>query len=177
MDFFYGRRIFSWMDFLSLPLAMTMWTVFRNTDDAARNKAIAIPFQLCWLIFCWRGPYACMSQANIGEYNDLIWAPIHYLRQYWCILQWRHNEHDGVSNHQPLDFLLNRLFRRWSKKTSKFRVIGLCAWISPVTGEFPTQMASNTENVSVWWRHHENGWNHIESGSPETMSHSYVSFK
>ena len=26
---------------------------------------------------------------------------------------------------------------------------------SPVTGEFPAQMASNTENVSVWWRHHE----------------------
>ena len=25
---------------------------------------------------------------------------------------------------------------------------------SPVTGEFPAQMASNTENVSIWWRHH-----------------------
>ena len=24
----------------------------------------------------------------------------------------------------------------------------------PVTGEFPTQMASNAENVSIWWRHH-----------------------
>ena len=22
------------------------------------------------------------------------------------------------------------------------------------TGEFPAQMASNTENVSIWWRHH-----------------------
>ena len=21
-------------------------------------------------------------------------------------------------------------------------------------GEFPTQMASNAENVSIWWRHH-----------------------
>ena len=27
------------------------------------------------------------------------------------------------------------------------------AW-RPVTGEFPAQMASNTENVSIWWRHH-----------------------
>ena len=26
-------------------------------------------------------------------------------------LQWRHNERDGVSNHQPKDCLLNRLFR------------------------------------------------------------------
>ena len=27
---------------------------------------------------------------------------------------------------------------------------------SPGTGEFPAQMASNAENVSIWWRHHEN---------------------
>ena len=26
---------------------------------------------------------------------------------------------------------------------------------SPVTGEFPAQMASDVENVSIWWRHHE----------------------
>ena len=31
-------------------------------------------------------------------------------------LQWCHNEHDGVSNHQPHGCLLNRLFRRSSKK-------------------------------------------------------------
>ena len=26
---------------------------------------------------------------------------------------------------------------------------------SPGTGEFLAQMASNAENVSIWWRHHE----------------------
>ena len=46
------------------------------------------------------------------------------------------------------------VFRRRSKKTSKLRVTGLCAGNSPGTGEFPAQMASNTENVSIWWRHH-----------------------
>ena len=30
----------------------------------------------------------------------------------------------------------------------------LCGEVT-VTGEFPTQRASNAENVSVWWRHHE----------------------
>ena len=50
--------------------------------------------------------------------------------------------------------LLNRLFRRRTKKTSKPRVTGLCVGNSPVTGEFPAQMASNAENVSIWWRHH-----------------------
>ena len=69
-------------------------------------------------------------------------------------LQWRNNGHDSVSNHQPHDCLLNRLFRRRSKKTSKLRVTGLCAGNSPGTGEFPAQMASNAENVSIWWRHH-----------------------
>ena len=52
---------------------------------------------------------------------------------------------DCVSNHQPHDCLLNRLFRRRSKKTSKLRVTGLCAGNSPGTGEFYAQLASNTE--------------------------------
>ena len=67
-------------------------------------------------------------------------------------LRWRHHGRDSVSNHQPC--LLNRLFRRRWKKTPKLRVTGLCAGNSPGTGEFPAQMASNAENVSIWWRHH-----------------------
>ena len=43
-------------------------------------------------------------------------------------LHWRHNDHDGVSNHQPHGYLLNRLFRHRSKKTSKLRVTDLCVW-------------------------------------------------
>ena len=38
------------------------------------------------------------------------------------------------------------------KKKSKLRVTGLCAGNSQVTGEFPAQLASNAENVSIWWR-------------------------
>ena len=41
-------------------------------------------------------------------------------------LQWRHNWRDAASNHQPYDYLLNRLFRRRSKKTSKLRITDLC---------------------------------------------------
>ena len=69
-------------------------------------------------------------------------------------LQWRHNERDGVSNHGHLHCLLNRLFKRRSKKTSKLRVTGLSEGYSPVTGEFPAQRSSNAENISIWWRHH-----------------------
>ena len=40
------------------------------------------------------------------------------------------------------------------RKTSKLHVTGLCVGNSPGTGEFPAQMASYVENVSIWWRHH-----------------------
>ena len=79
-------------------------------------------------------------------------------------LQWRHNEHGGVSNHQPHDCLPNRLFERRSKKTSKLRVTGLCEGNSPETGEFPAQRTSNAKNVSIWWRHH-NRFNVVRTDS------------
>ena len=61
------------------------------------------------------------------------------------------------------DCLLNRLFRRRSKKTSKLRVNGLCEGNSPVTDEFSAQRASNVENVFIWWRHHANKmWRELE---------------
>ena len=69
-------------------------------------------------------------------------------------LQWRHNQRDDVSNHQPHNCLLKRLFSRRSKKTSKLRFCGLWEGYSPMTGEFSAQRASNPENVSIWWRHH-----------------------
>ena len=66
---------------------------------------------------------------------------MHYMSCYALIaLRWRHNGRDSVSNHQPHDCLLNRLFRRRSKKTSKLRVTGLCAVNSP-----------------GWWIHCTNG--------------------
>ena len=70
-------------------------------------------------------------------------------------LQWYHNGHDGVSNHQPDYCLFNGLFRCRSKKTLKLRVTGLCAGNSPVTSKFPSQMTSNAKNVSIWWHHHD----------------------
>ena len=48
-------------------------------------------------------------------------------------LQWRHKERDGVS-----DCLINRLFRRRSKKTSKLRITVLCE------GEFTGAWMGNT---------------------------------
>ena len=49
-------------------------------------------------------------------------------------------------------------FRHRPQKTSKLRVTGLCEGNSPVTGEFPSQSASNAENVFIWWRYHVSGY-------------------
>ena len=42
--------------------------------------------------------------------------------------------------------------RKHQSSASLAFVRGIHRW--PVTGEFPAQMASNAENVSIWWRHH-----------------------
>ena len=100
----------------------------------------------------------CLNKAfwklNIDQHCDtLLHTHVHYLFIVWqqshvacymievsldnmycykdTTLLWRHNEHDSVSNHQPRGCLLNRLFRRRSKKTPKLRVTGLCVGNSP----------------------------------------------
>ena len=111
------------------------------------------------------GAFWDLWKWSIAIFRSLLWIMHTYISglfpRHWIdcrdardALQWRHNEHDGVSNHQPHGCFLKRLFRHRSKKTSKLRVTGLCAGNSPVTGEFPAQRASKAENVSIWWRHH-----------------------
>ena len=96
--------------------------------------------------------YHTSSKVNPTWDGDVTWP-----HEFGLASLWRHYDHDGVSNHQPHDCLLNCLFRRWSKKIPKLRVTGLCAGNLPVTGEFPAQRVSNAENVSSWWRHYS-GW-------------------
>ena len=64
-------------------------------------------------------------------------------------LQCRQNECDSVPNHRRVDCLLNS-----RSKKKALRRLPLCEGNSPVTSEFPTQRASNTENAPIWWRHH-----------------------
>ena len=94
---------------------------------------------------CWVCRIKCVFVVFVKVKTDFNWS---------IALKWRHNERDGVSNHQHHVCLLKRLFRRRSKKTPKLRVASLCEGDSMVTGEFPSQRASNAKNVSIWWRHH-----------------------
>ena len=86
-----------------------------------------------------------------------------YLRS----LHWRHNDHDSVSNHQPHGCLLNRLFRRRSKQTSKLRVTGLCVGNSPGPVNSPHKGPVTRKMVPfddvIMWRHDRGT---VTSGSP-----------
>ena len=53
-----------------------------------------------------------------------------------------------------LTIAYSTIFRHRSKKTSKLCVTGLYEANSPVIGEFPAQLTSNAENISIWCRHH-----------------------
>ena len=71
---------------------------------------------------------------------------------YCSSLRWHHNGRDSISNHQPHDCL------PFIQTQIKENIKAPCHWPlcgnSPGTGEFPVQMASNAENVSIWLRHH-----------------------
>ena len=114
-----------------------------NSTTAVLIGAISSSMELSWPVGFWWFAFTnqkCRQRTH--KFGPLVTS------------LWRHNGHNGVSNHQPHDCLLNRLFRPRSKKTSKLRITGLCAGNSPGTFEFPPQMAINAENVSIWWRHH-----------------------
>ena len=142
-------------------------SVFSITQTCDQGTLVYLPLPLIAVVLIRFFPYWILSIIEItvlppsrNDTRSVFDAALSLLACMYTTdmttfaLQWRHNGHDGVSNHQPHECLLKCLLRRRSKKTSKLRATGLCAWNSPVTGEFPAQMASNVENVSIWWRHH-----------------------
>ena len=119
--------------------------------------SVVVCFKCNILVWNWSSCIKVFFYCD-SHISPRVWLRIcHHSRiRWWMVtLQWRHNEQDVVSNHQPQDCLLNSLFRRRSKKTSKLCVTGLCEGNSPVISEFHAQRASNVENVSIWWHHHK----------------------
>ena len=94
-----------------------------------------------------RESFACFLHA-------LMCAWTHWpLRDVEVIITMTSQVHHTVSNHRSFDCLSNTSCGPTSKKHQS-----PCYWPfegnSPVTGEFPTQRASNAEKASIWWRHH-----------------------
>ena len=90
-------------------------------------------FNTCMYLICAALALHALVISNIQylcRYNTVIFFQSHHKDT--PSLQWRHNERDGVSNHQPQDCSLKFKFRRRSKKTFKLRVTSLCVGNSPV---------------------------------------------
>ena len=125
--------------------------VWPNADPVHRHIYVALG-EMSW--FESNAVRFCFEQTSAEDAHN---KQVQLYRPSCVTLEWRHNGHNGVSNHQPHDCLLNHLFSHRSKKTSKACVTGLCDGNSVVTGEFPAQRASNMEKASIWWHHHEIG--------------------
>ena len=96
--------------------SVTLWNAVDEVGQVARDDSRFAPSQqetalLCNTVSHWLG--ASLELALVASTNQA--------------LHWRHNDHDDVSNHQPHGCLLNCLFRRRSKKTSKLCITDLCA--------------------------------------------------
>ena len=93
----------------------------------------------------WQAIYLISQLIHWYEILQIIQRKMHTVSV--VQLQWRHNERHGVSNHQGIDYLFNRLSRRRSMKTSRLRVTGLCEGNPPVTGGLPSQKASAERGI------------------------------
>ena len=115
----------SFIIYHSFPIAniidISYWEWMVNYEDQTHLLLISFRLLVLFIPESWskeKLPHLNQMKATVGS------------RNYIPVLQWRHNGRDGVSNHQPRDCLLNRLFRSTSKKTSKLPVTG------PLCGEF-----------------------------------------
>ena len=114
-----------------------MWLYSHFAVFVLKN-VLNIPCKLCCTIkISWcelnkkRLAYANGLTDTKPERSRILYNYVCFITKSHSTLQWRHNDHDGVSNHQPHGCLLNRLFSRRSKKSSKLRVAGLCVGKSP----------------------------------------------
>ena len=90
----------------------------------------------------------CLNSSRAAQ------VPVKFQSQQ-TILNAYYSERGGIWNHRHLECLPNRLFRHTRKKTSKLHATGFCEGNPLVTHGFSSQRASNMENFSVWWHHHD----------------------
>ena len=89
-------------------LTVVYSTVYSDADQTKHQSSASLAF--VWWIH--RGPVNSPHKWPVTRkmfpFDDVIMSRIASPKL------WRHNGHDSVSNHQPHDCLLNRLFRRRS---------------------------------------------------------------
>ena len=139
-----GPRVSSW-----LQICLSYWgcnfetwqVIFELERRLSFDKQLCIITNMLFNLDCARVQ---------GDRKDMMASPeMVKIRTRAPSLHWRHNECDGISNHRRLDCLLNLLFGRRSKKTSKLRVTGICEGNSPVTINLKCMMSEICKSVAV----------------------------
>ena len=85
----------------------------------------------------------------------------HHTVTWLCIINLLHNHYSDVimspvaSKITSLTIVYSSIYSGADhRKHQSSASLAPCVGNSPVTGEFPAQRASNAENVSIWWCHH-----------------------
>ena len=146
-------------------LAIVYSTVYSDVDQRKHQSSASLAF--VWGFHRWpvNSPQKWPVTQKMFPFDDVIMrhidaqfrgrinsSPLKFIQI--ALITVPSHGYYGVSNHRQLPCLFNRLYRRTSKERSKLRVTGFCEGNPPVTDGFPSQRASNKENVSIWWRHH-----------------------
>ena len=126
---------------------MFHWCAFINvTPHGSEQTPSSVNKMLNWIVY---GSTNNVFQTLLKSYVTSL--PSSNYQGHSMTLHWRHDERDAVSNHQPHDCLPNV----YSGPDEKENIKAPRHW--PLCGDrwIPRTMASNAENVSIWWRHHE----------------------
>ena len=154
---------------IQIILGYYMYVKFRN-----KIRLIQCIYQQLTMALVYRPRPVCTTGTNSRPTLLMLcmfcWVSPPYA------LQWRHNGRDGVSNHQPHDCLLNRLFKRRSKKKFKSpRHWPLCEeftgdrWIPRTNGQ--SRGKCFHVMTSSWSSRSAAGWCHVINQCHTKMCH------
>ena len=101
-----------------------------------------------WLFVSAQSPKATLYKSPWYKFAWYCYVGI-------SIITRRHNERDGVLIHRRLDRLLNCFPGAVQRKKQSSASLAFVWGNPPVTGGFPSQRVSKTENVFMWWCHHD----------------------
>ena len=117
----------------------------KESFTAVSHSSYSIVF-LCSLQVFW----ACRQLHYVGGTLEVIMMTADDLASNCCRVICHHLEHSVVNIASHKSHYTTQILRSGHETSTFIEISG--GW--PGTGEFPAQMASNAENVSIWWRHH-----------------------
>ena len=128
-----GKNLPTWFEEYYIS-KQCIWDTCLSTHVVSQNK---VNFRIQWFFHEW------LIQ------NSMIFPWFFHFYKFQELFM-KFNDFSMILKQIWISMIFQELWEPW---TSKLHVTGLWAGNSPVTGEFPAQMASNVENVSIWWHH------------------------